>query len=136
MRAVYESKVPYAQVGYWDVNAVAQVLSMATLDGRGIYRAGEIVGTQINLPEDESKRNRSYLFSGGKKHNQLVLEDPVEIRNMKAWLVYHPDFTEVSCGGYVEPEDEPVEEDPTEEAGVEHNSLEDWDIKMEKRINR
>ena len=158
MRAVYESRIPYAQVGYWDVNAVAKVLSMSTADKQGVYRAGEIVGDKINLPEDESQRNRSYCFMQGNKHNQLILEDPKEIQNMRAWVKCHQSledwyFKEVYYEADPveeipeEPEQEepvealvdPVEEDPTEEpigSRIEHSSLEDWDIEMEKRINR
>lgn len=143
MRAVYECNEPYRSVGYWDVNAIVPVLSEERVGENGVYLPRVVVATYINLPDSESLRNRFYYFYEGKKHNQLTLEDPVEIQNIREWLKYHPDFKEVYCEdvpedlqGYIkslkagEPEKEQAEHKGRD------NRNEDWDRVMEKRMMR
>lgn len=136
MKAVYESSNPYSQVGYWDINGATPV--------RDIWAGKEIVGSSVQFPDSFSERTRLYLFSEGKKHNQITLVDPIEIYNMRAWLKYHPDFKEVSCEDVPEDLQEYLQslkrEEPEKAVQADHKrqdtDSEDWDRVMAKRIMR
>lgn len=130
MKAVYECNEPYRSVGYWDVTVTVPVLGEERVGENGVYLPRVVAGIAIDLPDSESQRMRFYYFYEGKKHNQLTLEDPVEIQNMREWVKYHPDFKEVRC------EDVPEkEQEPTEGKGRDTTN-EDWDRVMEKRMKR
>lgn len=142
MKAVYESSKPYSQIGYWDVNAGMPVYCEERVLESGVIISPERVGTGVILPDSEMERNRSYLFSEGKKHNQLTLTDPKKILNMRAYISGMEQFTEVFCEG--DPVEElsnmdPVENELSEDLehdleDPEYGTYNDWDEKMAERL--
>lgn len=143
MRAIFQCMAgAYMQVGYWDVNGVTPVKGASNEEDLAVYRAPHIVGFYIALPKLEQERNKFYLFSEGKNHNQLTLTDAKEIYSMRKWIQSrNADFVEVSCDEEAEhiTEDlfiKPVEvhtEEPVKATKPQEEYTE-WDTKYSKML--
>ena len=147
MRAVFMcTEGAYRQVGYWDVNGASPIYSASYDEELDVYKTPHIVGATVMLPDTETARGKSYLFSEGKDHNQLTLTDAREIYNMRKWIQsrgsLNTEYVEVSCDEEAEHITEAIFREPVVvpkepvKAREPQEGYTDWDIQYSGMLRR
>ena len=146
MKAVYESNQSFYQLSYGEVNRYTPVMGVSFDDAKRKYKDNyHQVGYAIKEPSQKN-RLEFYQFCKGENHNQLILTDPREIRNMRDYIERRHDnfITEVSFEGNEADLEDPVESilEATEEKpkkyeeGLQYEELSAWDREMVSRMSK
>lgn len=140
MRAVYQSSQAYLHLSYGEVNRRVSVLGCSYDEVNKRYRNDPHYVGDLILGDDALSQlsKQSYIFCGGKEHNQITLTDPTEIRNMRAYIKRRADnlISEVLFEGDEAELEDPVSEIKAEKPNREtakadtYDELSEWDKKL------